>query len=281
MTNCLAWCADSGLIRQQAAERAGGAIESRTRPLAMSGWPERFPTMVRELRRKEWRCSCSGEEYLREHPVGCQPSCHHSHLGRNSTEVAMHIDHKAREKLFVDYAGDRGSGAANSSRRTFLAARELIYVVTSAISTEPGLDPLQQAGADTGGQPTGDHLPRSGRPDLRSLPPVSPDGGYDDCCGHVNAVSLGPVRMSVPVDGEAGRGVLGCRVADGGPGLADVRGSRGHVDECAARAAVGGRHVPQGGMRRSMPGTPGILQSRVSIMSRRFRSDHEGDLLTP
>ena len=47
----------------------------------------RFPMMAKELRRKGVTL--------------------HFHRWRQSGEVGMHIDHKAGEKLFVDYAGDR------------------------------------------------------------------------------------------------------------------------------------------------------------------------------
>ena len=70
---------------------------------------ERFPMMVKELRRKGVTLQLLWEECLRAHPDGYQNSqfCHHFHVWRKSTEVSMHIDHKAGEKLFVDYAGDK------------------------------------------------------------------------------------------------------------------------------------------------------------------------------
>ena len=46
---------------------------------------------------------------MREHPNGYQniQFCHHFHRWWQSSEMAMHIDHRAGERLFVDYAGDR------------------------------------------------------------------------------------------------------------------------------------------------------------------------------
>ena len=103
---------------------------------------ERFPMMVKELRRKGVTLQLLWEEYLREHPDGYQNSqfCHHFHLWRKSAEVSMHIDHQAGEKLFVDYAGDKlaivdpDSGAVQPVE-TFVAilgASELTYVEASA-----------------------------------------------------------------------------------------------------------------------------------------------------
>ena len=103
---------------------------------------ERFPTMVKELRRKGVTLQLLWEEYLSEHPDGYQNSqfCHHFHLWRKSAEVSMHIDHKAGEQLFVDYAGDKlvivdPDGGTEQPVETFvaiLAASELTYVEASA-----------------------------------------------------------------------------------------------------------------------------------------------------
>ena len=103
---------------------------------------ERFPMMVKELRRKGMTLQLLWEEYLRAYPDGYQNSqfCHHFHLWRKSAEVGMHIDHQAGEKLFVDYAGDKlaivdpDSGTVQPVE-TFVAilgASELTYVEASA-----------------------------------------------------------------------------------------------------------------------------------------------------
>ena len=67
----------------------------------------------------------------------------------------MHIDHKAGEKLFVDYAGDKlaimdpdsGKEQPVETFVAILAASELTYVEASATQTKRRLDPLQRAGA--------------------------------------------------------------------------------------------------------------------------------------
>ena len=98
--------------------------------------------MVKELRRKGVTLQLLWEEYLREHPDGYQNSqfCYHFHRWRQSAEVGMHIDHKAGEKLFVDYAGDRlaivdADSGKEQPVETFVAilgASELTYVEASA-----------------------------------------------------------------------------------------------------------------------------------------------------
>ena len=103
---------------------------------------ERFPMMVKELRRKGVTLQLLWEEYLRAHPDGYQNSqfCYHFHFWRKSAEVSMHIDHKAGEKLFVDYAGDRlaivdpdsGKEQPVETFVAILAASELTYVEASA-----------------------------------------------------------------------------------------------------------------------------------------------------
>ena len=103
---------------------------------------ERFPMMVKELRRKGVTLQLLWEEYLRAHPDGYQNSqfCYHFHRWRKSAEVSMHIDHKAGEKLFVDYAGDRlaivdpdsGKEQPVETFVAILAASELTYVEASA-----------------------------------------------------------------------------------------------------------------------------------------------------
>jgi len=48
-------------------------------------------------------------EYQREHPGGYSYSqfCYHFQVWRNASKITMHIEHKAGDKMFVDYAGDR------------------------------------------------------------------------------------------------------------------------------------------------------------------------------
>lgn len=68
-----------------------------------------FPYFVIELRRTGVTGQLLWEEYKRKHPEGLQYSqfCYHFQQWRNASEVRMHIKHKAGDKMFVDYAGDK------------------------------------------------------------------------------------------------------------------------------------------------------------------------------
>ena len=149
VTKYLEWFRGSGLTWEQAQELPDSellsVLEGNREPQTNARYErlaERFPMMVKELRRKGVTLQLLWEEYLREHPDGYQNSqfCHHFQRWRQSSEVGMHIDHKAGEKLFVDYAGVKlaivdPDGGKEQPVETFVAilgASELTYVEASA-----------------------------------------------------------------------------------------------------------------------------------------------------
>jgi transposase len=69
----------------------------------------RFPGMVTELKKKGVTLQWLWELYMQEHPEGYQYSqyCWHFHRWCKGEEVVMHIEHKAGEEMFVDWAGDK------------------------------------------------------------------------------------------------------------------------------------------------------------------------------
>ncbi len=77
-----------------------------------------FPHYVKELKKTGVTRYTLWEEYILKYPDGYSYSqfCYHFQIWRNASEVTMHIDHKAGDKMFVDYAGvklsitDRKSG---------------------------------------------------------------------------------------------------------------------------------------------------------------------------
>jgi transposase len=77
-----------------------------------------FPYFIVELKRTGVTLQHLWEEYKQKHPEGLQYSqfCYHFQRWRQSLEVRMHLEHKAGDKMFVDYAGrklgyvDRQSG---------------------------------------------------------------------------------------------------------------------------------------------------------------------------
>jgi len=68
-----------------------------------------FPHIVMELKRKGVTLHLLWQEYKQEHPDGYQYSrfCYHFQMWRDASEVRMHIKHKAGDKMFVDYAGEK------------------------------------------------------------------------------------------------------------------------------------------------------------------------------
>jgi transposase len=68
-----------------------------------------FPAYVVELKRTGVTLELLWQEYRRRHPEGYQYSrfCYHFQTWRGTSDVRMHIEHKAGDKLFVDYAGDK------------------------------------------------------------------------------------------------------------------------------------------------------------------------------
>lgn len=70
---------------------------------------EKFPWLVEELKRTGVTLLTLWEEYQKEHPDGYSYSqfCYHFQVWRNASKLTMHIVHKAGDKMFVDYAGNK------------------------------------------------------------------------------------------------------------------------------------------------------------------------------
>jgi len=68
-----------------------------------------FPYFVTELKKTGVTLMILWNEYQNEHPGGYNYSqfCYHFQVWRNASKITMHIEHKAGDKMFVDYAGDR------------------------------------------------------------------------------------------------------------------------------------------------------------------------------
>jgi transposase len=94
--------ADSLLMQALAGERVQ---EKSARYQELS---QRFPAMVVELKKKGVTLQWLWELYIQEYPGGYQYSqyCLNFHRWRKSPDVVMHIEHKAGEEIFVDWAGD-------------------------------------------------------------------------------------------------------------------------------------------------------------------------------
>jgi len=102
---------------------------------------ELFPYFVTELKRTGVTLMLLWKEYQKKHPDGYSYSqfCYHFQVWRNASRVTMHIEHKAGDKMFVDYAGDklvitdRKSGDERSVEVfvAILGASQLTYVEAS------------------------------------------------------------------------------------------------------------------------------------------------------
>ncbi len=70
---------------------------------------EKFEYFLKELKKTGVTLQTLWEEYRREYPDGYGYSqfCHHFQVWRNASKVYMHIEHKAGDKMFVDYAGKK------------------------------------------------------------------------------------------------------------------------------------------------------------------------------
>lgn len=136
---------DSGLKPEQIDAMADSELVQRLEPqprLETSAkyreFTHYFPYFVKELKRKGVTLHLLWEEYRQKHSEGYQYSqfCCHFQRWRNASEVSMHIEHKAGDKMFVDYAGeklaitDRKSGVQRPVEVfvAILGASELTYV---------------------------------------------------------------------------------------------------------------------------------------------------------
>jgi transposase len=98
----IAEMADSELLRL--VERPRESKSARYREMA-----QYFSHIVVELKRKGVTLQLLWEEYKEKHSDGYQYSqfCYHFNNWKNASEVRMHIKHKAGDKMFVDYAGEK------------------------------------------------------------------------------------------------------------------------------------------------------------------------------
>ena len=101
----------------------------------------RFPGFIQELKKTGVTLMTLWNEYQQENPEGYSYSqfCYHFQVWRNASKLTMHIDHKAGDKMFVDYAGnkfsivDRKTGEVRPVEVfvAILGASQLTYVEAS------------------------------------------------------------------------------------------------------------------------------------------------------
>jgi len=99
---------------------------------------ERFPYWVKELKRPGVTLELLWQEYRKQHPQGYSYPhfCYHFRMWRSLSSVSMHLEHKAGEKMFVDYTGKKLKIYEETTGRekevevfvAILPASELTYV---------------------------------------------------------------------------------------------------------------------------------------------------------
>lgn len=70
---------------------------------------EKFSYLVKELKKPGVTLELLWEEYKKQHPEGYSYSqfCYHFRVWSSLSSVSMHLEHKAGEKMFVDYTGKK------------------------------------------------------------------------------------------------------------------------------------------------------------------------------
>ena len=120
---------EAGLSWPLPADLDDGALErllfpaAPTLPAQVRGLPD-WPTVNQELKRKGVTLFLLWQEYRERHPQGYQYSwfCERYRAWQGKLDVVMRQDHRAGEKLFVDYAGqtvpvvDRCSGEIRAAQ---------------------------------------------------------------------------------------------------------------------------------------------------------------------
>lgn len=170
-----------------------------------------FPHFVKELKRTGVTLQLLWEEYRRDHPDGFQYSqfCYHFQIFRESLEVSMHLDHKAGEAVFVDYAGDRleirnpitGESTPVEVFVAILASSQLTYVeATPSQTLEDWVRSNERALRFFGGVPrltVIDNLKSGVTISCRYEPGIN--STFDDFAHHYGTVIL-PARAARPKD---------------------------------------------------------------------------------
>lgn len=99
---------------------------------------DKFDYFTKELKKPGVTLELLWQEYKAQHSQGYSYSqfCYHFQVWRNSSSLTMHIDHKAGEKMFVDYTGKKLTIYERSKEKArevevfvaILAASQLTYV---------------------------------------------------------------------------------------------------------------------------------------------------------
>ena len=182
--------------------------ESQERYKKLSKYFEYF---IKELKRTGVNRHVLWQEYRKEHPEGYSYSrfCYHFQVWKNASEVTMHIDHKAGDKAFIDFAGkklsitDRKTGEVKEVEVfvSILGASQLTYVeAMESQQKEDWLKANDNALWYFGGVPAAlvpDNLKSGVTNGSKYEPDINPE--YNDFARHYGTVIL-PARPRSPKD---------------------------------------------------------------------------------
>ena len=173
---------------------------------------EQFEYFVKELKRTGVTLDLLWQEYKREHPASYNRTqfCHHFKVWRETnSELTMHLEHKAGEKMFVDYSGkklmvyDRTTGVGREVEImvAILGASQLTYAeATESQKKEDWIKANEHALRYYGGVPQAivpDCLKSAVERADKYEPDINPE--YADFARHHNTVIL-PARPHSPKD---------------------------------------------------------------------------------
>jgi len=172
---------------------------------------EKFEYYVKELKKVGVTLDTLWQEYHKENPFGYGRTqfCYHFQVWRDGSEVTMHIEHKAGEKLFVDYTGKKmtiydkktGIGREVEILVAVLGASQVTYVeATESQKKEDWIKANENALWYIGGVPQAivpDCLKSAVTDPDKYEPDINPE--YDDFARHYNTVIL-PARPNTPKD---------------------------------------------------------------------------------
>jgi transposase len=105
----------SGLTYSQVTELSDSALQTalkgseKAENAKYEDLYQRFPHFDQELKKHKMSIKVLWEEYKHGHPDPYEYSqfCTHYYKWRQSSKISMHIDHKAGDKLFVDFTGQK------------------------------------------------------------------------------------------------------------------------------------------------------------------------------
>ena len=170
-----------------------------------------FPVYAKELKRTGVTLHRLWTEYKKEHAKGYSYSqfCYHYQIWSNASQITMHIEHKAGDAMYVDYAGDKlkivdpktGKETQVETFAAILGASQLTYVeVSYSQKKEDWIRSNERALWYFGGVPkelVPDNLKSAiTKPDQYD-PDVNPE--FNDFAKHYGIAIL-PARVAKPKD---------------------------------------------------------------------------------